>query len=122
MDALGSIKPIVSAPVSVKASTVLPSNAQPQALPDLQSSSSSGEVNFDAKAAEAKRQDVLVNAARSAPQPLGSQVFTMFKDTTGQIVTRYRDQNSGKVTYIPEPELLRKASTANAQMLVNIKV
>ena len=80
-----------------------------------------GQGGFDAQVAEVKRQEVLVNAARSAPQPLGSQTFTMFKDATGQIITRYREGD--KVTYIPEPQLLRHANVSNgAEMLVNIKV
>lgn len=43
---------------------------------------------------------------------LGTQTFTMFKDMSGQIVTRFFDSSSGKVTYIPEPELLRRAQNS----------
>lgn len=123
MDAtIGSIKPVVSQPVPVKAAAVLPNPSQSQAtVPLLGAGGDQG--GFDAQVVEAKRQEVLVNAARNAPQPLGSQVFTMFKDTTGQMVTRFRDTNSGRVTYIPEPQLLRIANAGNgSDSLVNIKV
>ncbi|MFW0777618.1 MAG: hypothetical protein ACN2B6_07870 [Rickettsiales bacterium] len=118
MDALGSIKPVVSSPKPVKADAVIAKPTQAQSLPNI----GGGQSGYDAQAADAKRQEVLVKAARNAPQPLGSQVFTMFKDTTGQMVTRFRDTNSGKVTYIPEPELLRQAAATegNADALVNI--
>jgi len=119
MDALGSIKPVVSQPV--RQAPVLPNPAQYQPVTPF-SGAGGSEANFDAQIVEAKRQDVLVSAARSAPQPLGSQAFTIYKDMTGQFVTRFRDTNSGKVTYIPEPQLLRLANVSNrTESLVNIK-
>lgn len=119
MDALGSIKPVTSAPVTVKAATVLPNPPPSTPLPSI--GGGDGQGSFDAQVAEVKRQETLVNAARSAPQPLGSQTFTMFKDATGQIITRYREGD--KVTYIPEPQLLRNANVSNGtEALVNIKV
>ncbi len=33
--------------------------------------------------------------------------FTIFKDTSGQFVTRFTNLRDGSVTYIPEPEILR---------------
>lgn len=37
--------------------------------------------------------------------------FTIFKDANGQYVTRYTDLRSGQITYVPEPELLRRRSS-----------
>jgi hypothetical protein len=123
MDALGSIKPVVSAPVPVKAAAVLPKPVAIQASAPLVGSNATAVPGLDTQLVEAKRQEVLVNAARNAPQPLGSQIFTMYKDATGQVITRFRDTNSGRVTYIPEPQLLRIANSGNgAQSLLNIKV
>ncbi|MCE2927328.1 MAG: hypothetical protein LW823_06795 [Rickettsiales bacterium] len=111
----------MAAPSSVKASAVLPAPVQSEASAPVSKDLES--VRFDAKVVDARRQEVLINAARNAPQPLGSQVFTMFKDSTGQMVTRFRDTNSGRVTYIPEPQLLRlAANTAGSESLLNIKV
>ncbi len=33
--------------------------------------------------------------------------FTIFKDTSGQIITRFTSLRDGSVTYVPEPEILR---------------
>lgn len=77
---------------------------------------------FDAPGAETVRLETLKQAARNAPQPLGNQAFTMFKDATGQVITRFRDTTSGRVTYIPEPNLLRlaNATSGSGQSLLNI--
>ena len=121
MDALGAIKPVVPQPVAARAPQVLPSIPSVPALPSI--GGGAEQVGFDAQGVETKHTETLIRAAQSVPQPLGSQTFTMFKDVTGQMVTRYRDQNSGKVTYIPEPQLLRLARmTSGAESLVNIKV
>lgn len=81
-----------------------------------QASGSSGQDS------ETVRMERLKNAARNAPQPLGSQAFTMFKDATGQVITRFRDTNSGRVIYIPEPNLLRLAGAGSgSQSLLNIE-
>lgn len=119
MDALGTIKPVVTTPSPVKSAPVLPAPSQSKATVVLPN-----EVErYDSGQAEARRLEALANAARNAPQPLGSQVFTMFKDSSGQMVTRFRDTNSGKVTYIPEPQLLRMAAnTGGSQSVVNIRV
>lgn len=34
------------------------------------------------------------------------RVFTLFKDSSGQIITRFTSLRDGSVTYIPEPEIL----------------
>jgi hypothetical protein len=123
MDALGNI-PTVTLPAlkPVQAAAVLPDNFA-KAAP-IQLGGTAADLDLQASAVEAKRIDILMNAARNAPQPLGSQVFTMFKDATGQMITRFRDQNTGKVTYIPEPDLLSMTSSHSsaADNLVNINI
>lgn len=117
MEALGNIKPVtIRAPQP--AQPVLPAPSQAPSVPVL----GGGDGGFDAQSAEALRLENLKQAARNAPQPLGSQAFTMFKDSSGQVITRFRDTNSGRVTYIPEPNLLRlaNASAGSAQSLLNI--
>lgn len=37
---------------------------------------------------------------------LNNTTFSIFKDSSGQFVTRFTDRNTGKVTYIPEPAIL----------------
>lgn len=119
MDALG-IKPVVAQPLAVKSAPALPAHTE---APLVKPSDVDVPVQYDAQVAEAKRTQALMQAARNVPQPLGTQTFTMFKDVTGQIVTRYFDRNTGKATYIPEPQLLRMANnSAGSQGLVNIKI
>lgn len=116
MDALGNIQP-VTIRIPQTAQPVLPAPSQGPTLPVL----GSGSASFDAEAAESQRLEHLRQAARNAPQPLGSQSFTMFKDATGQVITRFRDINSGKVVYIPEPNLLRLANASSGgQSILNI--
>lgn len=39
---------------------------------------------------------------------VGDKRFTIFKDVTGQYITRFTSLRDGKVTYIPEPQLIRQ--------------
>lgn len=123
MDALGTIKPVVSQPAPVRSAPVLPTPQANASLPSITMGRGGASLEgFDPQAAEQQRVETLMRAARSVPQPLGSQTFTMFKDGTGQYITRFRDMNTGKVTYIPEPEVFRMSAGAGAQALVNISV
>jgi hypothetical protein len=40
--------------------------------------------------------------------PLGDQEFSIFKDATGKYITRYVSLRDGKVTYMPEPTLVKQ--------------
>lgn len=116
MDALGNIKP-VAVRIPQPAQPVLPAPSQGPVLPVI----GGGDAGFDSHGAETVRLENLKQAVRNAPQPLGTQAFTMFKDATGQVITRFRDTNSGRVTYIPEPNLLRMAGSGGGQSILNIK-
>lgn len=118
MEAIGNIKTVVIRAPQVPSTPVLPAASRQPSLPVL----GGGDSAFDAPGAEAARLDALRAAARNAPQPLGTQAVTMFKDQSGQVITRFRDTTSGKVTYIPEPDLLSmtRARAAQAVSLLNI--
>lgn len=103
MDSLGNIPQIQRPQIKAQA-PVLPQPSQAPSLPKI-GANVANDVSFDAKSAELARFEAIRNAAKNAPQPLGSQTFTLFKDATGQVITRFRDLNSGKVTYIPEVQL-----------------
>lgn len=119
MEALGNIKPVVIRAPQPASQPVLPTASRQPSLPVLGGGSS---AEFDAGEAEFARLQALKSAARNAPQPLGTQAVTMFKDSSGQVITRFRDTTSGKVTYIPEPDLLAMtaARNARAESLLNI--
>jgi len=118
MEALGNIKQ-VAIRIPHSAPPVMPDNSQAPSLPIIGSGSGS---RADTQNADTMRLERLRQAARNAPQPLGTQAFTMFKDSTGQVITRFRDTDSGRVTYIPEPNLLRlaNATAGGGQSLLNI--
>lgn len=59
--------------------------------------------------AEAKRVARLRQAADTFV--LGDQRFSFYKDSSGQYITRYTSLRDGKVTYIPEPNLLAMHSS-----------
>ena len=48
--------------------------------------------------------------------------FSIYKDTSGQYITRYTSLRDGRVTYIPEPALLQKLerSQASQESLVEL--
>lgn len=63
-----------------------------------------------AKSAEDVRYEQVVRAAQNFvanSYPVGDKTFTIYKDSSGQYITRYKSLRDGRVTYIPEPRLLR---------------
>lgn len=79
----------------------------------------------EAQSPEERRYEQVVQAARSAFRdfyPVGDKTFTIFKDASGQYITRYRSLRDGRVTYIPEERLLRAAepSRGSGQAVVTI--
>lgn len=50
-------------------------------------------------------------AERANLYAVSDRRFTIFKDSTGQYITRFTSLRDGKVTYIPEPELMMYSSS-----------
>ncbi len=65
-------------------------------------------------AAERRRLEAVQKAAQEIANTfvVSDKTFTIFKDITGQYITRFTSLRDGKVTYIPEPELLRPSSNS----------
>lgn len=55
--------------------------------------------------------------------PVGDKTFTIYKDATGQYITRYKSLRDGRVTYIPEPQVLAAfdASQRQAKNVISIQ-
>lgn len=66
--------------------------------------SSEGTVDQQLARVEAKRLERLRQAANTFA--ISDQRFTIYKDTTGQFITRFTSLRDGKVTYIPEPDMV----------------
>ena len=61
---------------------------------------------------ENKRLEQLQKAAQTMFKDVyavSDTTFTIFKDATGQYITRFHSLRDGKVTYIPEPRMLQYA-------------
>ena len=62
---------------------------------------------------EAQRVQKLQQAARQFfddVYAVSDTTFSIFKDATGQYVTRFTSLRDGRVTYIPEPKIIEYAS------------
>lgn len=66
-------------------------------------------------AAEDAREDFVRHAAESYKTlfPIRDMRFTIFKDSSGQYITRFTNLVDGSVTHIPEPELIKTYNHLN---------
>ncbi len=82
-------------------------------------------VEFNADAAEQTRVAAVQKAAQQVANVyvIGDQTFSLFKDATGQYITRFTSLRDGKVTYIPEPTLFQISgrSSGNDRPVVKIE-
>jgi hypothetical protein len=77
---------------------------------------------FDPIAIEQQRMQAVQHAAQNVANVfvVSDRTFTIFKDVSGQYVTRFTSLRDGKVTYIPEPNLF-KMGGENESTSVKIK-
>lgn len=68
----------------------------------------------DLTASDERRMESIKRAIAQAKDtyPVSDSTFTIFKDASGQFITRFTSLRDGTVSYYPEPELLRKLSEA----------
>lgn len=66
------------------------------------------EATVDLGKAEAERLETLRRGAQQLTNayPLGENKISIYKDGSGQYITRSVNQRTGQVTYIPEPSIL----------------
>jgi hypothetical protein len=51
---------------------------------------------------------------------VGDSRFTIFKDVSGQFITRFTSLRDGTVTYVPEPDILRFSGGKDSYFQVNV--
>lgn len=124
MDPIGvSQLKLPTLPAQPAQSTPAPSSDGAAILPPL--GGQQHQVGFDAQAAEQSRADAVLRAAQQIANVyvIGDRTFSIFKDSTGQYITRFTSLRDGKVTYIPEPTLFKLSSGGggSTQPLVQIK-
>lgn len=106
--------PVVSAtPV---AGPPVPIPAQQPVLTDAQI-----DKIFNAKSVEQRRYAAVQQAAKDIANVyvLGDRRFTIFKDMTGQYITRFTNFRTGEVKYVPEPELLKRTQSAGPKVNID---
>jgi hypothetical protein len=116
MNQIGSTPPVI--PVQIK-----PASGQAKvssdATPTLPKASGNTDQVVDAQAAEQRRYETIQRLAEGIANlyVVGDKRFTIFKDVSGQYITRFTSLRDGRVTYIPEPQLLRMSSSAPSPSL-----
>lgn len=92
--------------------------------PSSESAPEIRQPDFDAAAAEHRRFEAVQRAARNVANlfVVSDRRFTIFKDSSGQYITRFTSLRDGQVTYIPEPELLRQGGNSVAIQTLSINV
>ncbi len=79
----------------------------------------------DVQNVEKQRLDTVVKAASSFKNvyAVSDTTFTIFKDSTGQFVTRFTSLKDGAVTYVPEPDIARfiESNRARTDALITIE-
>ncbi len=98
-------------PIVIKPVVSIPSPAPVAQKPEVPfvSIGTGGGAGFDAQIAEQQRFQAVQRLSQQMVDPfvVSDRTFTIFKDITGQYITRFTSLRDGKVTYIPEPNLFR---------------
>ena len=131
MDTIGITPPIVLPALQTTASppqvaapdTTTQQPAVDPAPAQATENDTTAQTQVSLKAAEEKRYEAIRQAAQHIANSyvVSDKTFTIFKDVTGQYITRFTSLRDGRVTYIPEPQLLRSNAPEEAISLVNIK-
>lgn len=119
MDPLGILPSVTAQTASLPA---LPVKAAAPSLPLPGAGATGGGdsgQDVDIRNAEQKRYEAVKQAAQEIANVyiVSDKTFTIFKDATGQYITRFTSLRDGRVTYIPEPELFKRASSAVAPLV-----
>jgi len=112
MNPIGSTQPVN--PIQIKHASghaTTPASA-PAHIPQAQAPDANQTV--DIQVAEQRRLATVERLSQDIANiyVVGDKRFTIFKDVTGQYITRFTSLRDGKVTYIPEPELFKVHASA----------
>ncbi len=120
MDNLGISTP----PIVIKPVVSVPSPAPVVQKPEVPFVPIGGgdAAGFDPQVAEQQRLQTVQRLSQQVADiyVVSDRTFTIFKDVSGQYVTRFTSLRDGKVTYIPEPNLFRIGGESD-KVTVNIR-
>lgn len=96
-------------------------------IDDTKAASAASAETIESAVTEQKRREAVYRAAESFFKDVyavSDTRFTIFKDSSGQYITRYTSLRDGKVTYIPEPDMLAylERSQQARQALIELRV
>ncbi len=100
-------KPDLSA---LKQAKVAPEAATPETVKVAQQQQQQSAAETAATNLEQVRFEAVQKAASTVANyyPVSDSTFTIFKDGSGQYITRFTNLKDGSVSYFPEPQLLKK--------------
>jgi len=112
MDPIGNLQPIILPTQAPAVSTASQAPVLPAPVPAQQPQPAQQAQTVDVQAAEQRRYEMVRSMAQDIANIfiVSDKTFSLFKDASGQYVTRFTSLRDGKVTYIPEPELFKKSS------------
>lgn len=121
MDSLGiSLPPVISPAPSLPA-PVPASSAQPS-VPFVPIGGGNDQETYNPESADQQRLQMVQRLSQKISDifVVSDRTFTIFKDPSGQYITRFISLRDGKVTYIPEPNLFRMGGESDS-ITVKIK-
>ncbi len=123
MDALGTHR-VALPTLPTHGQAAIPALPKATGTPGLPAPKPSGGDDLSAKLAEQKRFEALQKMAQNTANVyvVSDRTFSLFKDATGQYITRFTSLRDGKITYIPEPEMFKQSHTSAEAAVVSIKV
>lgn len=125
MDNLGIIPPPPVVINIIKPAISVPSSAPVAQKPEASFVSIGGDTgnSFDQKLAEQQRLQTVQRLSQKVADVyvVSDRTFSIFKDTSGQYVTRFTSLRDGRVTYVPEPNLVKLGGESDT-LSVDIKV
>lgn len=111
----GGATPTIPGPRRVELPVIkTTSNDNPQPPQELEIKSELPDLNQT----EQKRADAVQRASQSIQRDyfaVNDTTFSIFKDASGQYVTRFTSLRDGRVTYIPEPKIFEYLEKTQSQ-------
>lgn len=122
MDTIGLGKQVSLPTLPTPSVQSAPAASTPAPSPTLPIPGSQGQ-EFDAQSAERARAEAVARASEQLANVyvIGDRTFSLFKDSTGQYITRFTSLRDGRVTYVPEPTLFNKLGGSSASPLLKIQ-
>lgn len=113
---INTLKPAAPAPTytAPKRTDVAKETAPQSASAEYDSVTQNQQVN-DLPKAEQQRLDTVIKSAHSFKNTyaVSDLKFTIFKDSSGQFITRFTSLKDGSVKYVPEPDMLQFMDSAS---------